>query len=213
MKTLVKLALVLVLFALCVPANGEILVYSKIYHCWEAWEVFDDGVGWAVDEWTQKGFLVLDVEYYQGEIVAINSAEQIEYWRGRVDGEIEKWYWQIKEDFIIERVDIGDEVIWVIEEVEAEEAVGIVMLRGKARNMNIGLGRDNPREVARVLNGYIMYIYLGEGIDKAMCTMSLRLHCPWTKLANNPDGCDQDFECAVFDIVKAWLERRGYQED
>ena len=209
MKTLAKLVLVLVLFALCVPANGEILIYSKSYHCWEAWEVLDNGVDWEVDEWTQKGFLVLDVEYYQGEIIAINSAEQIEYDRR------DKEYWQIKEDFEIERIDIGDEVIWVLEEYEIDtgpDLVAIVMIRGKAKDMNIGLGRDNQREVARVLNGYIMYLYLGEGIEKGMCTMSLRLHSKWTKCANNPEECDQDFECAVFDIVKAWLQRRGYEE-
>jgi hypothetical protein len=207
MKILAKLVLVLVLFAVCTPAQAEILVYSKIYRCWEAWEVFDDGVDWEVDEWAQRGFLVLDVEYYQGEIVGINGAEQIEYDRS------DKEYWQIKEDFIIERIDIGDEVIWVLEDLNQSEGwAELTMVRGRAKDINIGLGRDAKREVARALNGNIMYLYLGEGIYKGMCTMSLRLHGRFTKLANDPEEGEQDFEYAVYDIVKAWLERKGYEE-
>lgn len=213
MKTLVKLVLALVLFAVCVPAQGEILIYSKTYRCWEASEVFDDGVDWIVDEWTQRAFLVLDVDYDEGgEIDDIDGAEQIEYEKDVR----EKWYWQIKEDFMIERIEVDGEVIWVIEELQGDfepDWVDIMMVRGRAREMNIGLGRDDKKEVARVLNGYIMYLSLGMGIEKAMCTMSLRLQSRWTRLANDPEECEESFDCAVYGIVKDWLERRGYREE
>lgn len=74
---------------------------------------------------------------------------------------------------MIERIEINGEVIWVIEEAIAEEVIGFMVLRGKARDINIGLGRDSQREVARVLNDYIM---LGISIEKAVCTISLKLH-------------------------------------
>jgi hypothetical protein len=211
MKTLVKLVMLLAVLAICMPAQGEILIYSKLYRCWEAWEVFDDGVDWEIDEWVQKGFLVLWVEYDENdEIDEILGSYQIEYEREGRD----KWYWHYGEDYIVERVDVGDEVIWVLEEIYGDELeVEILMVRGKPRDINVGLGRDEKREVARALKGNIMYLYLGEGVEKAMCTLSLRLHNKFTKLANDPEEGDQDFEYAVFNVVIAWLEDRGYQED
>ena len=205
MKTLVKLVMLLAVLAICMPAQGEILIYSKLYRCWEAWE--DDG--WNVDEETQKGFLVLDVEYYQGEIIGIDEAYQVEYWK---DGR-DKWYWYYPEEYIVERVDVGDEVIWVFEQLDGDEGEAeIIMVRGKSRDMNIGLGRDAQREVARVLNGYVLYLYLGMGVEKEMCTLSMRLHGRFTRLANDPGECDQSFECALFGMVAGWLEDRGYDE-
>ena len=209
MKTMLKLVMLLAVLAICMPAQGEILIYSKAYHCWEAWQILD----WNTDEWTQRGYLVLDVSYDEnGEIDAINDAEQIEFER---DGR-DKFYWQIGEEYIIERVDDGDEVIWVLEQLsgDGEFSAEIVMLKGKARArfMNIGLGRDEQREVARVLDGYWLYLSMGMGVDKQMCTKTLRLQGRWTKLANDPEVGNQDFEFSIFEIVKAWLELRGYEE-
>jgi hypothetical protein len=209
MKTMGKLVMLLAVLAICMPAQGEILIYSKQYNCW--WAASADLAVWNMQSWTQKGFLVLDVEYDSGEIVAINQAEQIEYEK-EDDGD--KVYWQIEEDYEIERIEVDGEVIWVIEYVYADNPTSaeIIMVRGKPKNKNIGLGRNAKREVARQLTGYILYLDIGMGVQKEMCTMSLRLHSGWTKCANDPEECDQDFDCARLDIVKAWLERRGYEE-
>jgi len=203
MKTLARLVVLLAILTICIPAQGEILIYSTLNNCWEAlW----DGVIWNINERGRRGFLILDVEYDGDEIVGINSAYQADYGR-----DLRWWvYWHYEEDYSLERIEVDGEVIWVIEHVFATDTntAEIIMLRGKPKNMNIGLGRDAKREVVRSLEGYILYLDLsGMGdIEKEMCTMSLRLHGRWTKCANNPDECNQDFECAIFDVVIAWLE-------
>ena len=210
MRTLVKLVMLLAVLAICMPAYGQgeigILIYAKTMDCWAAWYDGD----WDGDEDHITGYLVLEVVYDGDEIVAIEDAEQIEYWR---DGR-DKWYWQRGEEYIIERVELDGEVIWVIEWVHAEEVedAEIFMIRGKPKKMDIGFGRDEKREVARVLKGYYLSLYLGMGVDKEMCTITWRLQQRWTKCANDPDECDADFECAIYEIVKYWLERRGYDD-
>jgi len=217
MKTVKKWAMLLALLAICMPAYGQgqvaVLVYAKTINCWEAWEVEDNGVDWAVEEEHITAFLVFEVLYdgLTGEIVDILDAAQIEYWK---DGR-DKNYWIFEEEYIIERVDVGDEVIWVLEQLDGDtepEWGEILMIRGRAREMNIGLGRDEKMEVARTLEGYILYLYLDDGIEKSMCTMSIRLLQRWTKCANDPDEGDGDFDYAIEDIVEAWLQRRGYEE-
>ena len=211
MRTLVKLIVLLALLAICMPAQGEILVYSKVYHCWGAEEIIDDGVDWDIWDYTQRGFLVLDVVFDEfGEVVGIEEAVQIEFWREDLR---DKYYYVDGEDFFIERVDDGDEVFWVLEQLYgAEDEAEILMVKGnRPRMINIGLSRDRDdrREVARALSGYWLYLYLGEGIEKEMCTFSLRLHGRFTRLANSPDFGDQDFGTTI-DAIIDWLEDRGY---
>ena len=55
-------------------------------------------------------------------------------------------------------------------------------------------------------------LYLDDGIEKSMCTMSIRLLQRWTKCANHPDEGNRDFDYAVEQIVEEWLQRRGYEE-
>jgi hypothetical protein len=208
MKTMVKLVMLLAVLAMCMPAQGEILIFSKLYNCW--WADSLDLVNWDVEEWTQRGFLVVDVDYYLGEIVGINQAIQVEYWK---DGR-DKWYWYYEEDYEVERIEVGDEVIWVIEYIHAdsETSAEIIMLRGKAKAMHVGLGRDAQREVTRSVTGNVLSLDIGMGVEKEMCSFAMRLHSPWTRCANDPDECNQSLECAVLGIVVPWLERRGYEE-
>ena len=213
MKALVKLVMLLAVLAICMPAYGQevdILIYAKTMDCWAAWYDGD----WGGDEEHITGYLVLAVGYNSetGEVLGILDAEQIEYWKDARG----KWYWQTEEEYIIERVELDGEVIWVIEfvDAEAESAAEILMVRGEPKDMNIGLGRDagDKREVARTLKGYYLSLYLGMGVEKEMCTITWRLQQRWTKLANHEDECDGDWECAIYGIVKDWLERRGYDE-
>jgi hypothetical protein len=217
MKAVSKLAMLLAVLAICIPVYGQgevdILIYAKTIKCWEAWEVEDDGVDWEIEEEHITAFLVLEALYddLTGEILEILDAVQIEYWK---DGR-DKIYGSFGEEYIIERVDVGDDVIWVLEQLygDTEPEWGeILMIRGKAKDTNIGLGRDEKREVAKRLNGYILYLYLDEGVEKSMCTMSIRLLQRWTRLANDPDEGDSDFDYAIDEIVGAWLTKRGYEE-
>ena len=234
MKKLAKLVMLLAVLAFCLPADGEILIFNKTVKCWWAdAQRIVDGVDWTwqVGDERITGYLILDVEYDEnGEIDYINSAEQVDYWReGR-----ERWYEQEGEGYDVERIEIPGRtelapptVYWVLEDWDTwsngSDGIWFVMLRGKARMVNIGLGwaAEEKREVASVLEGCCQYwenwldeepIPDIEYIEKEMCSETLRLHPWWTRLANDPEIGNGDFEFAVFDIVKAWLEWLGYEE-
>jgi hypothetical protein len=236
-KKLTKLVILLVVVAFCLPAgaqdlNNGILVYRKTMKCFEA-----DGEREAEGEWLWEtgeervtGYLILDVSYDEdGQIAEIWGAMQIEYWR---DGR-DRWYEHLKEWFEVERIEIEDRagrpvVYWVLENwnrwgLDGLGGMSFTMLRGNARMANIGLGwaAAEKREVPSMLEGCLQYWerWLDEEptpdmeyIDKSMCCESLRLHPWWTRLANDPDVGDGDFEFAVYEIVVAWLERLGYEE-
>ena len=209
MKTMVKLVMLLAVLVICMPAQGEILIYSKLYKCW--WADSADLENWNIESWTQKGFLVLDVDYDpNGEPNEIIDMEHVEY---RKDGR-DKWYWHYDEDYIFERIEVGGGVIWVLEYINATDTTSaeIIILKGKPVDMNIGLGGNAQREVVHVLNGYVLYLDIGMGVEKEMCTMSLRLNGKLTRLANRPNGCDQEFYCALFGAAIGWLQNKGYRE-
>lgn len=216
-RTLTKLAMFSAVLTICIPAYGQgevaVLIYAETIDCWEAREVEDNGVDWEIEENRIKAFLLFEVLYddLTGEIVDILDAAQVEYWKEGRD----KKYWIFEEGYIIERVDIGKKVIWVFEQLDGDTKPDwreMLMVRGEVRDMNIGLGRGEKKEVARTLEGYILNLYLGSGIEKSMCTMSIRLLKRWTKCANDPDVGNRNFEYAKKDIVEAWLHRRGYNE-
>lgn len=206
MKMLSKSAIVLAILAVCLPAHGEIIIYRKTMKCLMASE--EDGL-WDVDEGIYRGYLVLDVTYdSNGAISEIQAAEQIYYESiGR-----NKWFWQEEHWFQFAGIDLERGFLWVLMEKDSDEGGGeILVITGKAKDTRIGLGKDEPREVAKAIKGDILADWIiGEGIVQ-MCTISLRLQSRWTKRANDENEGDQDFEYAVFDIVKAYLENRGYR--
>ena len=236
MKKLMKLVVLLVVLAFCLPAgaqevNNGILIFTKTMKCFEAEgerEVEGDWL-WEAGEERVTGYLILDVLYDEdGQIAEIWGATQIEYWR---DGR-ERWYEHLKEGFEVERIEIEGwagrpMVYWVLENwntwgFDGLEGISFKMLRGNARMTNIGLGwaAAEKREVAAMLEGCFQHWerWLDEEptpdmeyIDKSICCETLRLHPWWTRLANDPDIGDRQFEFAVFEIVVAWLERLGYQ--
>jgi hypothetical protein len=175
MKTLAKFVMLLVVLAFCLPADGEILIYTKTMKCFGAEGYTVDGDPWVWD-WVGDervtGFLILDVVYDGNDLVYIEDAEQVEYWREGRD----KYYEQWGEWFELERIELPGRtewapriVWWVLEnwwldEDETYEHAGFVMHRGKAKMGNIGLGwrRADQKEVAPALQGCLQYFDWGE---------------------------------------------------
>jgi len=212
MKAL-KLLMLLAVLVICVPAHGQeesaILIYAKTMKCFEAWEIGDDL--WELGSGTYKGFLVLDVFYFNGEIDGINNAIQIDYWR---DDE-GKWYSTDFYDLDYERIEFEGEVWWVLEELDIEiepDGVQVMLLNGQTKNINVGLGRDGKLEAPPILQGSIIEFFPAEPY-KLVCCESLKLLPRWTRQANNPNKGDRGLKYALYNIVEAWLERRGYEEE
>ena len=204
------------LLGMCLPAHGEILIYRKSMMCFEAdgEAIPDNGPewDWNVDDGRVTGYLILDVQYDDnGEILEVDDAVQVEYWREGRD----RFYTQIYHTLQVQRIEVDGTVYWLLGEfvLEGETAVAFMMVRGKARNINIGLGWDERREVAQTLTGAVLIAFQElEFTYTRICNASFRLHTWWTRLANDPDVGNQDFEFADFEIVKAWLEWLGYTE-
>jgi len=206
MKMLSKSAIVLAILAICLPVHGEILIYKKTMKCLMASE---NDVLWDVDEEKDRGFLVLDVIYdANGAVSEIRDAEQIDFERnGRY-----KWYWQEEHWFQFAGIELEKSLLWVLmQKYSNEGGAEIFVMTGKAKDTRIGLGKDERREVAKTIKGDILADWVdSEGIVQ-ICTISLRLQTKWTKQANDENEGDQDFEYAINDIVKAYLEKRGYR--
>jgi hypothetical protein len=201
-----KSAIIFLLLAICMPARSEILIYKKTLKCLTASE--DDEL-WDVEYEIEKGFLVFDVGYDpNGAITSIHDVDQIDYERsGR-----NKWYYLRDPWFDFARTEIEKGILWVFMEKDTDSIEGeILVMTGKAKDKKIGLGRDEPRGVAKTIKGKILADWItGEGILQ-ICTISLRLHSGWTKRANDADQGNQDFDYAVSDIVMAYLDDKGYQ--
>ena len=240
MKVLAKLAVLLSVFTLCIPTQAEILIYNKTIKGLTsngegATDPNDPNIvdwSWDAGEQTDRGFLILDVEIDPNDatVAGINKAMQVEYWK---DGE-EKYFEQISYSFDIERIETDDTTYWVLTDIftPQEDQVLILMVKGKAKLCNIGLGsKENRREVPLILRGSALAFLQDEdeGMEstyKEVLTVSLRLHSRWTRLANlyweaydpfvdyyNPfewaeGGMDKEGE--LYGIVKEWLIRRGY---
>ena len=200
MKTLVKLVMLLAILAICMPAQGEILIYAKTVKCWDA----EEDEPWDVDEFTIRGYLVLEITR-DGDEVIVEEAGQIEYGR---DGR-DKWWDAYPEEFFCIRVE-NDEVEWVLAQAETDpgDEGEITMLRGKASDMDVGFGRNDRREVAKKLSGKCLTLWTGNGDWLAMCDWELRLKTSWTKKSNE----DEDDFGDAMDRVIGWLENRGYED-
>lgn len=206
MKPLSKSAIIFVVLTICMPVRSEILIYKKTTKCLTAYEGDEF---WEVEDEINRGYLVLDVTADpNGEVTGIHSAEQIEYVRrGR-----NKWYWQQEHSFEFSGIEIEKGFLWVFMEKDTSDIEGgIFVMTGKAKDSRIGLGKDEPRGIAKRIKGDILVDWIiGDGVLQ-ICTVTLRLQSKFTKRANDENEGDQDFEYAVFDIVKAYLNDRGYQ--
>lgn len=203
MKTLTKLAMLLAVLAICIPASADILTYKKTLKCWDAFYIGSDL--WDIGGSRVRGYFVLEVNYNpDGTLAEVVGSAQIDYWRDREDG---KLYEVFEHSFDIIRVADNRSVVWVLVEESADEGdITLIILRGRARGADIGNDADN--EVARQFKGNHLF-YLGDGDYMGTCGWSLRLYKKWTQWSNE-DGDDLD---AAVNNIEAWLAWKGYAED
>jgi hypothetical protein len=209
MKTSRKIAVLLAVLGLCLPSYGEILIYkfseTDTYFQQNSQE-------WQMRKEVNRGYVFFEVDYTDN---TITQGEAIGYGKG----EAGKWFQSTPAGLELVRVDSGDKVQWVFVGKEvtsaAEEAVRgqFIMVAGRARNRNIGVGEN--REVASTLAGYIL-----EDADRdagrsiQMSKLTLALYSAWTSWANGdgPDEGNQDFD-ATRQMIKEYLIGKGYTEE
>ncbi len=244
MKILAKLIIVLTMLAICTPAEGEILIYNKICNGFraEGLETPDPndpnftGFEWNAGEWTSRGYLLLDAEFdSDNQIILINKAIQIDYWR---HGQ-RKYYEQTQLNFKIERIDVGEFVYWILTDINTpqDSQVVILMLRGTATINNIAMSSSqNYKAIPLILEGsYIEYLdsidYSSASIYNKIFSVSLRLNTLWTRVAylywqdyqksGGKNFIHNPFEWAEggvdtngnsFGIIKEWLQRNEYKD-
>ncbi len=196
MKTWAKLIVLSIILAACLPAHGEVLIYTKTIKCWNAGEVGDDS--WDIDEVTMRGYLVLDVNY--PDVTIINSM-QFEYWR---DGG-NKWLIEFEHEFDFNRAIDGRVTEWLfVEEDKTDSDTDLLILRGKAREYDIGSSEN--REVPKQLTGYRL-VSLDDGDIIRVCQWNLRLQGSWTRLTND---FDISFDDAVNELERVLVQQKGY---
>lgn len=197
MKTLLKLVILLVLLFTCMPAHGDILIYSQNMKMWNAGE-YDDDL-WDVDNIRLRGYLVLDVNYTD---MTVNEAVQFEYWKsGR-----NKLLIEYDHEFTFKRITDGRVTEWVlVEEDKDDYDTDLLMLRGRTKDYDIGGGERN--EVPVRLDGYRLGSW-DESETLQMCEWKLRLQNSWTKITNEIGA---DIDAAVDEIERILVEEKGYE--
>jgi hypothetical protein len=226
---------------LCISARAEILIYSTTVTGFAAEgdgvvDLYDRSTKnwrWGIGERLDKGFLILDVDIDPDtQIVEINKATQIEYWK---EGK-EKYYERVSGSFEIDKIVVDKKTYWVLRDIFAtgDDRVLVFMAKGKVRMSDVGLGsRVDRREIQLKLSGFAMtFLQDGdtemESIYEEIYVVSLRLHKSWTKTANEywvtynsyldyysplewaVGGVDKDGQ--GYGIVEEWLQERGYDE-
>jgi hypothetical protein len=210
METLKKLFVLLIVLAVYVPSRGEILIYQKTISGFDC-NAIDDV--WNVVERKNRGYLVLEIEYdYVEEVKVINvlNAAQIEYFKEDDD----KWYEVDDHDFVVKRADYNGKLMWFLTDTAVDQYIGIevLMLQGLVADTRIGLGKEELREIPKKLQGNNLndqQLSISHFIDTRK--ISLRLHSQWTKIANNPNRINGNFDDAVTDI-EVGLVNKGYEE-
>ena len=198
MKTLVKLVVLLVVVTICLPVQGDILIYSKTV----TWEGVDFGEGVGNDDFykeTDRGFLILEVTYENGEIVSVDDAVQIIYGKDGQDKWIDEW----GHDFDFGRLQDGDTVGCGLSEFISDDGYFYALsLGGLVKEQNIGNGEK--QEVPTNLSGYAIEHDPGNFSERG--TYKLRLHTRATRFANE-EGMDIE---DAYDMIIEYLNSRGY---
>ena len=203
MKTLAKMAMLLVVLGLCLPSYGDILVYKFSFS--GAYYKLQDGE-WQVANRARKGYMVLDFDY---STHSIEQAEVITYWKDQ-DG---KWFRSSPLNLELVRVEYGTKIQWVIMQKDIDVVGGDVvggqflMLTGSVRERNIGVGVN--RKVAATLSGYNLEGAAGQ--DIVMLKVALTFYPAWTYWANGDEG-NMEFQTVV-EMIEDNLTAKGYTQE
>jgi hypothetical protein len=143
MKAIAKLVVLLILLGVCLPAYGEIIIYSFTNTNSEYNN--DSESGGYVGSEAEKGYIILEVTYNEDGTITIDNATLISYWKDGSD----KWYEQMDlEELGLERIVYGSndsKVRWMVYQ---EGEGSMLILTGRAYNKNIGAAEN--REVAMI---------------------------------------------------------------
>lgn len=228
-----RLLMVLFVLALCIPSYGEVLVYKysdsiNFLNLVDIVEPADENDP-NIYKWDVlikdriKGYLVVDVNYND---FLIEDAALITYWSNKgsaTTGNPKGKYQDTIDLDTLELVRItknpNKAYGWVFSDTQnLDDEPGILMLFGKARIYDIGLGEK--KEIAKSMKGYI----LGDTTDAGdeigelqLGTVAARFDKKWTKKANTDTaegGFGGDFEDFINSLetngIRGQLKKKGY---
>ena len=195
MKTMARLVMLLVIVTICLPAQGDILIYNKTVK----WEGVEFGEPDDVYRETNRGFLILEVTIENGEITSVDNARQIIYGGAGQD----KWTDEWTHYFDIYRFEDGNIVGYGLTEFDSDEGYNYAFsVGGLARRQNIG--NADPNEVPKHLVGNAIEHEPGDFSERG--TYDLRLNNCMTRDANKDDMTFGE----AYNMVREWLTDRGY---
>jgi hypothetical protein len=213
-----KLGILLVVLAICLPAYGYILVY-KVTTSGTSADFYNDPNGWLLDRATRTGYLVLDVDDSDPNI--LNDVQYIDYRTFRLDGSSIKLYdiftsnGNFSQTIMQGQPPRGKNIADLNADlVNGDSSIQLTgLLLGNTANTDIGtLTADDPPKKAKVNvatnpKGFCQFItgeLLGDPNEfingQGGGTISATLDSKWTKTANNPDdtkGFAGDFSSFV----------------
>lgn len=194
----VKIAILLVAWALSLTADGEVLVYKLTEKDINGFE--RDTGQWRTFKGNENGFLVFEVDLDANEIL---QTSVIWYW---TDTNGVKWY----EAYAIDGFELVAADVTVKHWVVLLKDTDIYMLLLTGKTISTSIGTSQPEDIARGLKGYSIYDET-TGADREMGTtqLSVKLDAKKTKQSNDPGGINQDFDLSVDEVI-LHLEQKGY---
>ena len=208
MRFTIKLFVIFLFFVPYELADADILIYNMSITGYD----FNGISGnWEGIQKKDRGYLILDIRYDDPEdTINVVDAKEVVYWKDGGD------YLFITDDqnYQITRILYRGNIWWFLTSSYADAVeVQASILNGQSGDVAIDFDKDVTVEVASQLTGRnLSDIQLGIGHYIDMWSIKLRLNSVWTKLANNANNGDGDFDYAVEEIVKAYLIRRGYEQ-
>ena len=203
MKTGAKLIMLLAVLAICMPAQGEFLIYKvngrdKGAESNGSDEIFTD---------SSRSYLIIEVVYEDGVIVDMNpQAYTVEYWREGRDK-----FWEVNEDLdelVIQRFDDGRRVLYSlanVNEIEGSYVFFASLLHGRAQTPRVFDGVEVPM----TLSGYTLENIVGD--ESTIIKVNCRLENRGTRDINE-DPEVETIEDAVDAVINHLEDDLGYVE-
>jgi hypothetical protein len=201
-----KLAMLLVVLALCLPSYGDILIY-KVTIAGRA--ISEDEDGASIGSGTIRGYEVVDVNVADVNNPVIEDDALIVYGK---DDDGDKLQVNVEnviaeEDGYIQ-LEMEKAGHWAVG-VEVESFTDAVLI-GKAKEIDIGFGKTEKRIVAKSLTGH--GILWGDPISEegliGSGKVTAELKTDWTKDANEEETAFDDVVAGIQD----YLTDKGYED-